>query len=58
MKPRIYYMDYLRTIAIIGVLSIHAAAPYATMYQKVDFSMWKRVLFTIVYLDGVCLFSL
>lgn len=41
MKPRIYYMDYLRTIAIIGVLSIHAAAPYATMYQKVDFSMWE-----------------
>ncbi|MGM9946347.1 MAG: acyltransferase [Lysinibacillus sp.] len=41
MKPRIYYMDYLRTIAIIGVLSIHAAAPYATMYQKIDFSMWE-----------------
>ena len=39
MKPRIYYIDYLRTIAIIGVLAIHAAAPYATMYQKVDFSM-------------------
>ena len=41
MKPRIYYMDYLRTIAIIGVLSIHAAAPYASMYQKVDFWSWE-----------------
>ena len=41
MKLRIYYMDYLRTIAIIGVLAIHAAAPYATMYQKIDFSMWE-----------------
>lgn len=41
MKPRIYYMDYLRSIAIIGVLFIHAAAPYASMYQKIDFSMWE-----------------
>ena len=44
MIPRIYYMDYLRTIAIIGVLSIHAAAPYVAMYQKVDFSMWEAVI--------------
>ena len=46
MKLRIYYMDYLRTIAIIGVLAIHAAAPYATLYQKIDFSMWEA---SIIY---------
>lgn len=41
MKPRIFYMDYLRTIAIMGVLFIHAAAPYASMYKEIDFSMWE-----------------
>lgn len=41
MKKRIYYMDYLRAIAIIGVLALHAAAPYVTMYQKVDFWTWE-----------------
>ncbi len=41
MKPRVFFMDYLRAIAIIGVLVIHAAAPYASLYQKAEFSMWE-----------------
>ena len=45
-KKRIFYMDYVRAIAIIGVLVIHAAAPYATMYDKVDFWMWES---SIIY---------
>lgn len=45
-KKRIFYMDYVRAIAIIGVLVIHTAAPYATMYNKVDFWVWES---SIIY---------
>lgn len=41
MKERIYYMDYLRAIAIIGVLILHAATPYVSMYNKVDYWTWE-----------------
>lgn len=46
VKNRIFYMDYVRALAIIGVLVIHTAAPYATMYNKVDFWIWES---SIIY---------
>ena len=38
---RLYYFDYLRVIAILGVLCIHVAAPYVTMYLKLPNIQWQ-----------------
>ena len=41
MNNRAYYFDYLRVIAILGVIVIHVAAAYVVMYLKIPMIQWE-----------------
>ncbi len=41
VNSRAYYFDYLRVIAILGVLAIHVAAAYVTLYMKIPMIQWE-----------------
>lgn len=38
---RAYYFDYLRMVAILGVIAIHVAAAYVVMYMKIPMIQWE-----------------